>query len=79
MAQEDELGGAITSARLSIKLEGLPAQFRADGAAGAGDQHALAPNHAGYLVGLDLHRLAAQQVFEPDARVVLNLPRDFKV
>lgn len=38
----------------------LAAEFTADGAAGAGDKDALAPDHADHLVGLDLHRLPAQ-------------------
>ena len=45
----------------------LAAQLRADRAAGAGDEHGLARDHLGDAGFVQLHRLAAEQVFGFDA------------
>jgi hypothetical protein len=44
----------------------LPAQLAADGTAGAGDQNRLAGDHGLHMRRVDLHRLAAEQVFDVD-------------
>ena len=58
VAQQHELGRLVA--------EDLPAQLGADGAAGAGDQHALAAASARALGRVGLHRVAPEQVLDLD-------------
>src|SRR5690554_6935365 len=48
---------------LRRKAGDLATQFTADRAAGAGDENGLATNHRSHVVAVDLHRLAAEQIF----------------
>ncbi len=50
----------------------LPAQLGADGAARAGDEHPLAPQHAAYGTRISLHRLATQQILDPHIAYLLD-------
>ena len=52
--------------------EDLPAELGADGAARAGDEHALAPQHAAHRADVGAHRLAAQQVLDPHLAQLVN-------
>ena len=61
-----EFGQFEDRQRLDAEPRNLPAQFRADRTAAAGDQHALAGQAGADRGPVELHRLAAEQVLDRD-------------
>ncbi len=67
MPQQHQLG--------RLAAQDLPAKLRADGAAAAGDQDALAAQQRSHGRGVGLHRVAAQQVLDPHIAQLVDADR----